>query len=408
MKYDVIYVTFGEIFLKGKNKRLFVKRTVKTVADKIADLRISVSHTDDRIIIELGDCPAEAVAQRLGKIFGLYSYAFCKICKNNIEDICETALETVRCDAAENIRIKIETKRAWKKFPMKSPDISKRVADFIADKFNADFAVSNPDETVSVIIKPHFTLVSLRKFFGLGGLPIGISGKALLMLSGGIDSPVAGYLTMRRGLVLDCIHFESPPHTSVKAKQKVFDIAEKLAHYLPEGRINIYCVPFTKLQKEIFAKVPQNYTMIIMRRMMLRIADLTARKYNISLIANGENIGQVASQTPQSMNAVNAVTNMPVLRPLACMDKNEIVKTAKEIDTFEISIRPYEDCCTVFVPPNPITVPTAERAEKFESHWNWTDLLEECVRDTQTTVITAGNPMILDEETNAEICKLFD
>ena len=408
MKYDVIYASFGEVFLKGKNKMAFVKRIVKTFAKKTADLGISHSYSDDHILIELNGCDWQIVAEKLDKIFGIYSYSLGKICKNEMDEICKTALETVREEACENEKIKFETKRGWKQFPMKSPDISRFAAEFVAERFNANYGISNSDRIVYITIKPHFTVVSAKKILASGGLPIGISGRALLMLSGGIDSPVAGYLMMKRGLAISCIHFESPPHTSIKAKQKVFDIAQNLSQFLPEGRINIYFAPFTKLQKEIFANVPQNYAMTIMRRMMLRIADKTARKYGISLIATGESIGQVASQTPQSINAINAVSNMPVIRPLACMDKNEIINIAKKIGTFDISIRPYEDCCTLFVPPNPATMPNIDKVEKFESDWNWRDLVDECVENIQKITVFEGKPVILDDETTKEICKLFE
>ncbi|MCL1947545.1 MAG: tRNA 4-thiouridine(8) synthase ThiI [Chitinivibrionia bacterium] len=408
MKYDIIYASFGEVFLKGKNKMAFVKRIVKTFAKKTADLQISYSYTDDNILIELNDCDWQKVAEKLDKIFGIYSYSLGKICKSEIDEICKTALEIVREEASENEKIKFETKRGWKQFPIKSPDVSRLVAEFVSEKFNANYGISNPDKIVTITIKPHFTVVSAKKIIASGGLPIGVGGRALLMLSGGIDSPVAGYLLMKRGLLIDCVHFESPPHTSIKAKQKVFDIAQNLSLFLPEGRINIYFVPFTKLQKEIFANVPQNYAMTVMRRMMLRICDKIARKHEISLIATGESIGQVASQTPKSINTINAVSNMPIIRPLACMDKNEIINIAKKIGTFDISIRPFEDCCTLFVPPNPATMPNIEKAEKFENSWNWQNLVDECVENTQKIIVFEGKPIILDDETTKEICKLFE
>jgi len=408
VKYDIIYATFGEIFLKGKNKMDFVKRIVKTFAKKIDGLPISYSYTDDHILIELNGCDDGDVCRELDKIFGLHSYFLGKTCRNEIDDICKTALEVVQQDTNEGEKIRFETKRGWKQFPIKSTDVSKIVADFVEKNAGANCGVVNPDKTVFITIKPHFTIISAKKIIALGGLPVGISGRALLMLSGGIDSPAAGYLMMKRGLLIDCLHFESPPHTSVKAKQKVFDIAEKLAYFLPHGKMNVYFAPFTRLQKEIFANVPQNYAMTIMRRMMLRIADEIAKKYETTLLATGENIGQVASQTPQSISVINAVCAAPVIRPLACMDKNEIVEIAKKIETFDISIRPFEDCCTLFVPPNPATAPNIEKAQKFESGWNWRELVDKCVEDTKKVVVCAKNPIILDEETTEEICKLFD
>jgi len=415
MKYDIIYATFGEVFLKGKNKMAFVKQIVKTFAVKTADFpTITYSYTDDHLLIELNGADWQMVAQKLDKIVGIHSYSLGKNCKSEIEDICKTALELVKADVSPNEKIKFETKRSDKTFAMKSPDVSKFVADFVGKNSEVLFNIPNPDKTVLITIRPRYTIISAKKIMGLGGLPAGINGRALCLLSGGIDSPVAAFLLMKRGLIVDCLHFESPPHTSVRAKQKVLDIVEKLAHFMPNGRVNLYFVPFTKLQKKIFAHVPQNYGMTVMRRMMLRIADKLARLHKVALIATGESIGQVASQTPHSINTINAVTNMPVLRPLACMDKQEITEIAQKIKTFDISIRPYEDCCTLFVPPNPATAPNVEKAERFENPeepsraWNWQELVNECVEKTEKIRVLAGNPVVLDKETNDEICKLFD
>jgi thiamine biosynthesis protein ThiI len=408
VKYDVIYATFGEVFLKGKNKMAFVRQIVKTFAKKTADLHITYNYTDDHLLIELKETDWQTVAKKLDEIVGINSYSLGKLCKNDMDEICKNALLIVREEIGENEKIKFSAKRGDKNFDMKSPEISKFVADFVADNHKVNFNISNPDKVVSITIKPHYTIVSAKKISALGGLPAGLNGQALIMLSGGIDSPVAAFLLIKRGLVVNSLHFESPPHTSIKAKQKVFDIAEKLSHFLPKERMNLYFVPFTKLQKKIFEKVPRNYAMTVMRRMMLRIADKAARNYGISVIATGESIGQVASQTPQSIHTINAVSNMPVLRPVACMDKNEIIEIAKKIKTFDISIRPYEDCCTLFVPPNPATAPSIEKAERFESGWNWRELVDECVENIEKICITAGNPMILDKKTDSEICALFE
>lgn len=409
MKYDVIYATFGEVFLKGKNKMAFIRQIIKTFKKKMQDAPlISYSFTDDHLFIELNGVGWKIIADKLNKICGIHSYSLGKKCKNEIGEICETALTVVREEIDEKTSIKFETKRGYKQFPMKSLEVSQTVAAFVGERTAVKYNIPNPDKIVLITIKPHYTIVSAKKVMALGGLPTGISGRALLMLSGGIDSPVAAFQLIKRGLVVDCLHFESPPHTSIRAKQKVLDVAEKLAHFLPKERININFVPFTKLQKEIFANVPQNYSMTIMRRMMLRIADKLARKLFLPMIATGESVGQVASQTPQSIYTINAVTNMPVLRPVACSDKQEITEIAKKIGTFDISIRPYEDCCTVFVPPNPATAPKLEKAEMYEQGWEWEHLIDECVENVETVHITAGNPIILDSQTNDEICKLFE
>ena len=408
MKYDVIYATFGEVFLKGKNKMAFVRQIVKTFTRKVADLPLFYTYTEDHLFIELNGVDWQIIADKLNKICGIHSFSLGKKCNSEIGEICETALAVVREEIDEKTEIKFETKRGYKQFPMKSIEISQMVGAFVGERTAVKYNIPNPDKIVFINIKPHYTIISAKKIVGLGGLPAGNSGRALLLLSGGIDSPVAAFQLIKRGLVVDCLHFEAPPHTSVRAKQKVLDIAEKLAHFLPKERININFVPFTKLQKEIFANVPQNYAMTIMRRMMLRIADKLARNLHIPIIATGESIGQVASQTPLSIHTINAVSNMPILRPVACADKQEIVEIAKKIGTFDISIRPYEDCCTIFVPPNPATAPKLEKCEKYEQGWNWQDLINECVKNAEVVHITAGNPVILDNETNSEICKLFD
>jgi len=218
---------------------------------------------------------------------------------------------------------------------------------------------------------------------------------------------VAGYLMMKRGIEVEGLHFESPPYTTVRARQKVYDLAEKMARFLPNETFRLHIVPFTKLQKELFANVPQSYGMTIMRRMMYRVSAGVAERENIRLLSNGESLGQVASQTPESMWAINAVSSMPVIRPVACMDKSEIVEIAKRIDTFDISTRPFEDCCTVFVPKNPATKPKRDKCELFEKQFDWESLVQECIEQAETIEIRAGQPVSLDNDTTDEICSLL-
>lgn len=409
MKYDAIIVRFGELFLKGKNRRAFIDRTVSTIRLKLQHLENKkITSNNDSVLIMLHGDDSDEVIKGLNYVFGLKSYGLCKLCETDLEKIKEKALEVAtELYGDGETKIKVESKRRWKKFPLNSIEISQQVAYHIGMNSNIDPVVRDYEQLIRVNVREKDTLIISKQIDALGGMPVGSAGRTLLMLSGGLDSPVAAYLLMKRGLKIEALHFESPPHTSVKAKQKVFDLAAKLAHFMPNSKIVIHAVPFTKLQKEIFAKCSESYGMTIMRRMMYRVADRYARKKKVSILSNGESLGQVASQTPESMVAINAVTNLPVIRPVGCMDKTEIMKIAHQIDTYDISIRPFEDCCTVFVPKNPSTKPKVEKCEEYERRFNWDELVDECVHNIEKIVIEAGKPIQLDEETTDEICSLL-
>lgn len=267
--------------------------------------------------------------------------------------------------------------------------------------------VHNPDMTVFVEVRREGTFIMADHIKGLGGFPVGISGKGLLMISGGIDSPVAGYLMQKRGVEIEAIHFASPPYTSVRSKQKVLDLMEKNAHYAPVDSIDVHVVPFTELQTAIYENIPSSYTMTVMRRMMYRIAEGIAKKREILVLANGESLGQVASQTLASMYAINAVTNMPIIRPVATLDKNEIIEIAKQIDTYDISIRPYEDCCTVFVPEHPATNPSLEKCIEFEQNFDFESLVQKCIDNTEIITVRAGEIIELEDNTACPLNDLF-
>ena len=411
MQYDAILVRFGELFLKGKNRQRFVDRLFQTVKTKLQcfpDLLLEIKR--DHFLITLNGTDDQAVLKQLDYVFGIHSYALGKICNTELDAICETALSVALEACSEGKAIKFETRRGWKKFPMESITISQTVAEYVGDHAPEGairFSVPNPDQVVQIFLKEKKTLVVARIVPASGGLPIGLNGRTLLMLSGGLDSPVAGYLMMKRGLAVEGIHFESPPYTTARARQKVYDLAEKMAHYLPNGTFRIHVVPFTKLQKEIFAHTPESYGMTIMRRMMYRVTAGVAERHKIRLLSNGESLGQVASQTPESMWAINAVTDLPIIRPVACLDKTEIMDMARRIDTYDISIRPFEDCCTVFVPKSPATSPKKEKCEKFEQLFDWAPLVQECVEQTEVVEICAGHPITLDSDTTDEICSLL-
>ena len=411
MRYDVILVRLGELFLKGKNRQRFVDRlfqTTKTKLEMFPDLDVELQR--DHFLIALNGVDDQAVRKQLDLVFGIHSYALGKICDSSLEAICKTALPMAIEACEDGTAIKFETRRGWKQFPLTSIEVSQQVAESVgmnAPEGTVVFNVGQPDQIVHILIKPKHTVVVAKIVPGSGGLPIGMNGRSLVMLSGGLDSPVAAYLMMKRGLEVEALHFESPPHTTARARQKVYDLAERMAHFLPRGKMRLHVVPFTNLQQEIFTHVPENYGMTIMRRMMYRVTAGVAKYRKIRLIANGESLGQVASQTPDSMWAINAVTEMPIVRPVACMDKDEIVEIAKRIGTYEISIRPYEDCCTVFVPKSPSTAPKRAKCELFEERFDWEPLVRECIDHAEVVDIHAGSPILLDRGTTDEISSLL-
>ena len=261
-------------------------------------------------------------------------------------------------------------------------EVSRKVGAYVLKNSNLKVDVHNPDIIVHVEIRNEGTFLYTDDIPGIGGYPVGIQGKGLLMLSGGIDSPVAGYLALKRGVDLECIYFESPPHTSVEAKNKVLKLASIINEY--SGNIKVHVVPFTKLQEEIYKKVPHTYMITIMRRMMYRIALKVCLKNNLKVIVNGESIGQVASQTLDSMSVINKVVDIPVIRPVACMDKLEIISLANKINTYETSILPYEDCCTIFVPKHPIIHPSLDKCISYEATFDFEKLVDECIDNIET------------------------
>ena len=260
---------------------------------------------------------------------------------------------------------------------------------FILKNFNCKVDVHNPDILITIEIRPEGTFIYTNEIKGLGGYPVGIQGKGLLMLSGGIDSPVAGYLSLKRGVDLECLYFESPPHTSIEAKNKVIKLASIINKY--SGNIKVNIVPFTKLQEAIYKNVKEDYVITIMRRMMYRIATEVLKRHKCKVIINGESIGQVASQTLTSMSVINSVTNVPVIRPCACMDKLEIIDISRKIDTYETSILPYEDCCTIFLPDHPVINPDIDKCLLYESNFDYESLILECVNNIETITNLENN-----------------
>ena len=281
---------------------------------------------------------------------------------------------------------KVESSRSYKEFELNSLELSKTLGGVILKNIdNIKVDVHNPELLVSVEVREKNSYIYLNSYMGSGGYPVGVQPKGMLMLSGGIDSPVAGYLALKRGMTLDAVYFEAIPHTSIEARNKVITLAKKLIPY--GGSINLHIVNFTKIQEEIYKNCHSNYVITIMRRMMYRIMEKIVNKYDGCVIVNGESIGQVASQTLTSMRVINDVTSIPVIRPVACLDKLEIIDIAQKIDTYETSILPYEDCCTVFVPKHPVINPTIEASRIEESKFNYEEMIEEAVDSIETIEI---------------------
>ena len=390
MVYDRILVRYGELSVKGKNRKYFkntLHRAIRFKLKSFTDLTFEV--TRDRFYIILNGVDASLVSSKLDEVFGLQSYSLAAKTKNDIDEIKKLALKIVTEQYPEPTAFKVETKRADKSFFMQSGEISRAVGGYLlANTENLKVNVHHPDMILNIEVRQEGSYVMAGATRGLGGFPVGSSGKGLLMISGGIDSPVAGYLLQKRGVEIEAIHFASPPYTSDRSLQKVIDLLKKTAVYAAKGEIKLHIVPFTALQEAIHKHMPDSYEMTIMRRMMYRIAEGVAKKRDIMVLANGESLGQVASQTLASMNAINAVTSMPIIRPVATYDKLEIIEIAQRIDTYETSILPFEDCCTVFVPKSPATNPTQELCEKYEARFDFTELIEGCIENVDTKIIS--------------------
>lgn len=387
MECNHILVRFGELTTKGKNRKMFIRKlcqNTKEILKPMSQLKYELSF--DRMYIILNGEDPKAVAEKLKTVFGIHSFSFCYKVESDLEKIKEVCLQVVENNPGQTF--KIDTKRNDKDYPLHSHDINTAIAGYIFHHTSKTLKVDvhHPEILVKVELRKDYTYVMDNVIMGAGGYPVGVGGKALLMLSGGIDSPVAGYLTLKRGVDIECIHYASPPYTSDLAREKVLDLVDVLRQYT-HGKIVVHIVPFTDLQLAVYEHCEESYAMTVMRRMMYRIAQGVAQKNNCLAIVNGESIGQVASQTLESMATINEVIHMPVLRPVACMDKLEIIDIATKIGTYDISIRPHEDCCTIFTPKQPATKPKSYKAQAFEANWDFATMVQECVENTQDIVI---------------------
>ena len=347
----VILIKYGELSTKKDNINFFLKKLKENILFVLDDLSVDIDYDLGRMFIHTKD-NFDMVADRLKKVFGIHEINIGYIIESiDLEIIKDEVLNLLK--EKEFKTFKVESKRSNKKLNTTSLLLSKNLGAYILKNIKGlKVDVKNPEVLLNVEYRIHNTLVYFDKIKGLGGYPVGTLGKGLLMLSGGIDSPVAGYLAMKRGVKIEAIYFESPPHTSVEAKNKVISLTKKLAQY--NCNINLHIINFTEIQEAIYKNIPHDYLITIMRRMMYRISAIIANKRNAKILINGESIGQVASQTLTSMSAINEVVSIPVIRPLACFDKLDIIKIAKGINTYETSILPFEDCCTIFVPKHPV------------------------------------------------------
>lgn len=388
---EIILAKYGEIALKGLNKNTFEDIMVKNIKRRLAKFgKFEFKRAQSTLYItpKDEDCDIDGVMDALKKVFGIAKLCRCKGFEKSFDVISTEGVDYV-AEALENANtFKVMAKRSDKKFPMKSPEICREMGGAILSRFNhLEVDVNNPDVIVTVEIREEQAFVHATNIDGAGGIPVGSSGKAMLLLSGGIDSPVAGYMMAKRGVELSAIHFESPPYTSERARIKVEKLASIMANYC--GRINFYCVPFTQIQEEIKNNCDEEYFTIVMRRIMMEVAQRICEKQGIQALVTGESIGQVASQTMYAMVCTDAVCRIPVFRPVIGMDKREIVEISRKINTYETSIEPYEDCCTVFTPKHPRTKPVLEDVIKAQSTFDFEPLIDKAVEETVAHYIDA-------------------
>lgn len=385
----LILIKYGELTTKKSNRNFFVNTLYNNIIKKLSGLDINISKDMSRMYIEFNSSDQEIIVKKIGEIFGIHSYSLAHKCDTNIESIKNCIDELLKeNDNTNNYTFKIETKRSNKNFEIDSMECNHVFGSYVLKNYNNyKVDVHNPDYTIHLEIRDKYSYVYTNEYKGIGGYPVGTLGKSLLMLSGGIDSPVAGYMALKRGIKLDLVYFEAIPHTSIEARNKVIELAKKLSIY--GGDMRLIVIPFTKLQEEIYKNAESEYCITIMRRMMYRIMERLTKRYKALAIINGESVGQVASQTLTSMSVINNVTNIPVIRPVACLDKLEIIDISKKIDTYDISILPYEDCCTIFVPKHPVINPVLDECIKMESKFDYNSLIDEIMKNLLKINITS-------------------
>ncbi|MDD3623401.1 MAG: tRNA 4-thiouridine(8) synthase ThiI [Bacilli bacterium] len=378
--YNIILVRYGEMTLKKANYKEFLKAINANIKRKLKRFsKLQFSNTDYRFYIHLNGEDYLEVIKALDTISGLASYSPCLKVNSDLEEVAKQSIFLIKEENLERKTFKVETKRSNKTYPLTSQEITQKVAGLILKEIKIEVDVHHPDFVLNIELRNEGTYIYLRNYLGMGGLPAGTGGNGLLMMSGGIDSPVAGFLALRKGITLKAIHFASPPHTSNLSLQKVVDLTKEISKYSEFEELELLVVPFTEIQVAIQKYCNPTYLITLMRRAMYKIAEQVALKEGMSVIVNGESVGQVASQTVESMMVVNEVTNFPVIRPLVAYDKQEIVDIAKKINTYDVSILPYEDCCTVFVPKHPVIRPKVDYAKREEEKYEMNQLIKEAV-----------------------------
>ena len=380
----LIIIKYAELNTKKDNKKFFLKQLLKNIESALEGLDKEIVYDTGRMFIYSSDL--DSVISKLRCVFGIHEIEIGYELENNAFETIENSLKELIKDKSINT-FKVETKRSDKNYPLKSPEISSKLGGVVLKTINSSKVdVKNPETIINVEIRFNKAYIYFESEKALGGYPVGTLGKGMLMLSGGIDSPVAAYLAMKRGVRLEAIYFESPPHTSDAAKEKVKSLVKVLSNY--SGYLKLHVINFTEIQEAIYKNAPHDYLITIMRRMMYRISETIARKNNAKVIVNGESIGQVASQTLTSIGVINEVVKMPVIRPVACLDKLEIIDISKKIGTYDISILPYEDCCTIFVPKHPVINPSLERAIEYENLFDYEPLLKKAIKEETVIKIT--------------------
>ncbi len=380
----IIMIKYGELTTKKGNRNVFINTLYNNIVKKLEGMDYTISKDRVRMYIETKEI--DKCVSILKNVFGIHGIVVAlKLENKDIDNIKEESLNLIN---KENYKtFKVTTNRADKNYPMDSMEISKVVGGYILKNSKEKTVdVHNPDVTLHIDLRCEGCFIYTNEHIGSSGYPVGIQGKGLLMLSGGIDSPVSGYLAMKRGISIECIYFESPPHTSIEAKNKVISLAQILCNYT--DKIKIHIIPFTKMQEEIYKNNASSYMITIMRRMMYRISERVANINNCKVIINGESIGQVASQTLDSMRVINKVIKTPVIRPVACLDKLEIIDIAKKINTYETSILPFEDCCTIFLPKHPVINPNEQTCINIENSFDYDKIIDEIIDNIETITVS--------------------
>jgi tRNA uracil 4-sulfurtransferase len=387
----LIVIKYGELSTKKANISYFLATLKKNVVKKLTGIDAKVTFDRGRMFIATKSY--DEVIKRLQEVFGIHEIVIAYKMSTDMATITANLLKLV--NDLDFKTFKVVTKRSDKDYPISSMDISKTLgASILASNNNLIVDVHHPELTIDVEIRQNFAYVYLNKIKGLGGYPVSSNGKGILMLSGGIDSPVAGYLAIKRGVKIECLYFAAPPHTSKEAQEKVISLARILAPY--NNDIKVHIINFTKIEEAIYEKIPRDYLITIMRRMMYRITAKVAYRSGAKAIINGESIGQVASQTLTSIGVINEVTTMPVIRPVACFDKLEIIALAKEIDSYDTSILPYEDCCTIFVPEHPVINPKSKLCIEYEKLIPYEAMIKECLLNEEVIKVTSEDKKFQD------------